>query len=170
MSRRWTPGFSRAETECMQRRSGRQEDPSSRGLSWVIFMRRMIKIWRWSVYMLPEDHLSAPSQTRQHSLVAAVWFLWRMEKGELDEMNETNNPTVRRKSGEEGHDGVNTRVKACRSALLFLRQHRGRWRGRRKWDAKWHENVSSALFMNPVEEDGRQLRHVSHPPHTYFLF
>lgn len=52
--------------------------------------------------------------------------------GEQAEMNETNNPTVRRKSGGEGHDGVNTRVKACRSTVLFLRQHRGVQEGEEK--------------------------------------
>ena len=34
---------------------------------------------------------------------------------------------------------------------------------------KWHENVSSALFMDPVEEDGQQLGYVSLPPHACFL-
>lgn len=85
-------------------------------------------------------------------------------------MNETNNPTVRRKSSGEGHDGVNTRVKACRSTVLFLRQHRSRRRRRRKGDAKWHENGSSALFMDLAEEDGRLLGHASLPVHACLYF
>lgn len=54
-------------------------------------------------------------------------------------MNESNNPTVERESSGEGHDGVNTRAKACRSVVLFLLRHRGRWR--RKWDGGREEEV-----------------------------
>lgn len=34
---------------------------------------------------------------------------------------------------------------------------------------KWYENVSSALFMEPVEEHGRRLGHLPQPAHTFVL-
>ena len=46
-----------------------------------------------------------------------------------------------RASSGEGHDGVNTGAKACRSALLFLLQHSGGEEGRRKWDGEREEEV-----------------------------
>lgn len=70
-----------------------------------------------------------------------------------------------RESSGVGHDGVNTRAKACRSAVLFLLRHSGRKRGRRNGmeggKRKWYENVGSALFMDPVEEHEQWLG-----PHT----
>lgn len=50
----------------------------------------------------------------------------------------------RESGGEEGHDGVNTRAKACRSAVLFLLRRRGgggREGGRRKWNGGRGEEV-----------------------------
>lgn len=46
-----------------------------------------------------------------------------------------------RESRGVGHDGVNTRAKACRSAVLFLRLQRGRKEGEEKWDGGREEEV-----------------------------
>lgn len=66
--------------------------------------------------------LSRPGLTNLLSCFSSLVPVEDRER-EQAEMNETNNPTVRRKSSGEGHDGVNTRVKACRSTVLFLRRH-----------------------------------------------
>lgn len=99
----------------------------------AIFMSNIIKIWRLSIYMLPEDLLSARSLAQQPLLL----FLLSGSRGrwrEQAEMNESNNPTVRRESESsgEGHDGVNTRAKACRFMDLFLLWHRGRGGGEKR--------------------------------------
>lgn len=76
-----------------------------------------------------------------------------------------------RESSGEGHDGVNTGAKACRSVFLFLLQHSGAAEGGREngmegGKRKCYENVSTALFMGPVEEHGQRLGHLSQPAHT----
>lgn len=62
-------------------------------------------------------------------------------------MNERNNPTVRRESSGEGHDGVNTRAKACRSAVLFLLWHNGEEGGWGEVGVWWREVRGSGMKM-----------------------
>lgn len=82
-----------------------------------------------------------------------------------------------------GHDGVNTRAKACRSAVLFLLRHSGGGGGggeredegggggdmgwREGGKRKWHENVASALFMDPAEEREQRLGPRAHRLHMH---
>lgn len=124
----------------------------------AIFMSNIIKIWRLSIYMLPEDLLSARSLAQQPLLL----FLLSGSRGrwrEQAEMNESNNPTVRREREQRGgprwckHQSESLQVYGSIFTMAQGKRRR-RKKGMRGGKRKWYENGSSALFMDPTEECG----------------
>lgn len=55
-------------------------------------------------------------------------------------------------------------MQVCRS--IFTMAQGGGENGKEGGKRKWYENVSSALFIDPVEDPGRWLGHHRQPAHT----